>query len=62
VLAIFGLLPFWEEPIMPETTRAMVAAMNVVSLVFLGAWFVNNMLLVPARLRALRRRASPTAR
>jgi hypothetical protein len=56
VLAIFGLLPFWDEPVMPSATRALIAAMNTLSLVFLCGWFVSKMLWLPTRLRSVRDR------
>jgi hypothetical protein len=56
VLALFVLIPFWDEPVMPGAMRALVTATSLLSLLFLGAWLVNNMVVVPTRLRSTRAR------
>jgi hypothetical protein len=55
VTLLFVLAPFWDGPRMPTELRAFALTMNVAAAACLSGWFVANHVVLPLRLRALRR-------
>jgi hypothetical protein len=54
VLVVLALTPFWEGSRLPQELVAFVRTMALASVACLACWAVENFVLVPRRLRALR--------